>query len=155
MDNDWNDYYPFARQDKVKQMGEDLSDFSSLENYMKQVFSKALPASFFPNIVNSPTIDSRKNKKKEMKYQVFNLHDYVIVHIPIERELNLKNAKIYHTSSELTLEGIPNSGDKQVIHLPSLVQHKRTKAILKNNMLEIRIPKVQDSRLTHIDVQKK
>ncbi|MFA8439737.1 hypothetical protein [Pueribacillus sp. YX66] len=147
MDNNWQDLHPFAKLNELKKLNETFGeDFSSFDHYMNKVFSEVMSSSFFPNIKQG------KQKEKKFEHHIFNLHDFVVVRMPIAENVKLTDAKIYHTSSQLTLEGIPKNGDKHTINLPSLVQHKKTKAKIKNNMLEISMMKVQDNRLTHIDL---
>lgn len=156
MDNNWKDFHPFAKLDELKKLNENFGDdFSSFENYMNKVFSETMPSSFFPDIFKQPNRVQSKQKEKKLEHHVFELHDFVIVHVPIAPNVKLTDVKVYHTSSQLTIEGIPKIGNKHVINLPSLVQHKKTKAKIKNNTLEVSMLKVQDNRLTHIDVQPK
>lgn len=142
-----NHFDPFSKWKDLKKLKEDFPDFSSFETYMQNLFSETMPAAFFPDIF--------KRKEKLEDYQVFHLHDYVIVRIPIKENVKLKEMKVYHTSSELILEGFPKQGETQTIQLPALVQHKKSKAIYKQQTLEISMPKVQDYRITHLDIRTK
>lgn len=152
MDNKWWSFPPFSQWKQWKKINE---DFTSFEHNMNKIFSENLPSSLFPPIFKESKREQNVQKEKKWEYEIFNLHDYVVVQIPVSKQVNLSDINIYHTSSELTIEGIPSFGQSQIISLPSLVQHKKTKAKLKDQLLEISMEKVNDYRLTHIDVRSK
>lgn len=150
--NNWKDFNPFNKDTP------NMNDFS-IENYIKQVLSQSMPSSLLPNLFNESEKNDgndhkENNYKQRRNYQVFELHYFVIVRIEIEPHIDVNDLKIYHTSNQLILEGLPDKNGKKVIPLPAVVHHKGTKAIFKDHILEISIPKGKDNRLTQIDVQK-
>ncbi len=150
MNSRWRNFPPGLKE-IIDGLDEDASSF---ESFMNKVFSETMPSSFFPAVFKQNEQEQHHKKKQEkLDYQVFDLHDFVIVQIPIKGNAQEREARFFHTSSQLTVEGIPNKGDRHVIRLPALVQHKKTKAKIKDNLLEISMRKVQDYCFTHIDVR--
>lgn len=151
--NNWKDFNPFGGANDPKSMN------PSIEKYVKNILSQSMPSSFLPDLFNEteekdePDFEEEVHQPKE-NYQVFEMHDYVVVRVNIDVSVHVRDLKIYHTSNQLTIEGNPNQHDKQVISLPSLVQHKGTKAIFRNHILEIKMTKERDYRLTQIDIQR-
>ena len=73
--------------------------------------------------------------------QVFETHAFIYIRIPIEEEDWLKKMKIFHTSNQSMIHGVPNNDDQHVISLPTLVRKKGTTVQYKDNVLEIRLQK--------------
>lgn len=153
----WKNFYPFDNMDEFKKITQNMEGFSSIDEYIKHIFSQTMPPSMFPDLFEEKEKKNPNKQKKEeiekkkLEYQIFDLHDFVIVRIPIDRKINVSELKIYHTSSLLTVKGIPNKKDKHEIPLPALVKHKKTRTKFKNRILEITMPKVQDNRYTEIN----
>ena len=57
---------------------------------------------------------------------VFETHSFIYIRIPIDDEDWLKNMKIFHTSNQSMIHGVPNDDDKHIISLPALVRKKGT-----------------------------
>lgn len=101
---------------------------------------------------NPPYPYTATAKESDLKYSVYETHDYIFVRIQIEQEEWLQQIKLYHTSHLLIIENIPKTGDKHSIPLPALVKKKGTSATYKEQTLEVKIPKNIDMQFSEIDI---
>lgn len=83
---------------------------------------------------------------------VFETHDFVYVRIPLKEEAWRKNLRLFHTSNQMIIEHIPEYEDKHIITLPALVKKKGTTALIKEDILEVKIPKNVDMQFSEVDV---
>ncbi|WP_142383742.1 Hsp20/alpha crystallin family protein [Peribacillus deserti] len=151
----WNLLFPFN-----KNAGDMLSKMNpnDMESYIEKFFSQFIPdtqkmLSQQTNpafgFMSKPQGTSGNNKSTTA---VFETHDHVFIRIPIKDAEQLKGLKIFHTSHQVYLEGLPGQEEREVITLPSLVKKKGAHAVCKDGVLEIRIQKSQDLQLSEIDV---
>lgn len=97
---------------------------------------------------------SQSQSTSSLPSSVFETHDFVYVRIQIKNEEWLKAMRIYYTSNQMIIEHIPEYDDKHTIILPALVKKKGTTAQVKDNILEIKIPKSVDMQYSEIDITK-
>lgn len=135
-----------------------------INKYVQDLISKSLNGSLQGNYLNEAMgvfeqdQDNREevepeSKKQNLDYVTFETHDHVYVKIHIMDESQLSNIKIFHTSNQSIIEGIPAPTDQHVITLPSIVKVKGAKAEYRDSYLQIQIPKKVDMQYTQIDVQ--
>ena len=141
-----------------------------IHKYVQDLISKSLNGSLQKNYINEAMgifeqdqhqdqdQDDRVEvepelKKQNLDYDTFETHDHVYVKIHIRDESQLSNVKIFHTSNQSIIEGIPTPNDQHVITLPSIVKVKGAKAEYRDHYLQIQIPKKVDMQYTEIDVQ--
>ncbi|WP_199880649.1 Hsp20/alpha crystallin family protein [Bacillus massiliglaciei] len=120
---------------------------------MEQLFSQVMPDSV-QSMMNQGNQETRQqqNPQTSLQAEVLETLSYVFIRIPMEDESLLKQAKIYHTSNQTIIEGIPESGDQHTITLPSLVRKKGAYAQYKSGILEIRLLKNADQSFSEVDV---
>jgi len=80
------------------------------------------------------------------KHKVFQTHNHVIVRVHIPQEVHYKNVKAYASGHMLKIEQDP-SRKKMYIKLPAAVDSGRARAIYKERVLEIRIPKLDEAEM--------
>ena len=90
--------------------------------------------------------------KYPLNAQVFETHAFIYIRIPIEEEDWLKKMKIFHTSNQSMIHGVPNNDDQHIISLPTLVRKKGTTVQYKDNVLEIRLQKQTEIPYSEIDI---
>lgn len=98
------------------------------------------------------TQQKQQSDSSTLSSSVFETHDFVYVRIPIKDEEWRKNLRLFHTSNQMIIEHIPEYEDKHIITLPVLVKKKGTTAHIKDDILEVKIPKNVDMQFSEIDV---
>ncbi|MFF2459446.1 Hsp20/alpha crystallin family protein [Peribacillus simplex] len=132
---------------------------SDVQSFIEKVFSQVIPDNM-QGMMNqndgSSQVNggSQVNARSELPLhaEVFETHLYVFVRIPIEDESWLKKMKLYHTSNQSIIEGVPEESDRHVITLPALVKKKGASAQYKESTLEIRLQKSFNTQYSEIDV---
>jgi HSP20 family molecular chaperone IbpA len=116
-------------------------DFSWLEDYIQGILSQALPQS-----------SEEIAKKSVLQSEVFETHDYMIAKIKIPNQINPRKIKILFAINQIRLEGLPENR-KPILQLPAHGRFQGSKAVFKDDILEIRIPKETNENFKQINVQ--
>jgi len=136
---------------------------AEIEKYVQEMMGKMfsqqmqgsnVPPDFlkdFGNTVNSSQESHQSNAG--ISTSVFETHHDVFVMIPIKDPNWLKEIKLFYTSNQLIIEHIPQYENKQIVTLPSIVKKKGASAHLKDQILEIKIPKNIDMQYSEIDIK--
>lgn len=85
---------------------------------------------------------------------VFETHDYIYIRIPIQNERQINQIKIYYSLNKCMVDGLSDKNSPYTIILPATVRKKGAKAIYKDGILEIKIPKNNEWQYSQIDVDK-
>ncbi|MGE7603737.1 Hsp20/alpha crystallin family protein [Peribacillus sp. NPDC097675] len=127
---------------------------SDVQSFIEKVFTQVLPENMqgMTNQKDGSFHKENKNSDLPLQAEVFETHSYVFIRIPVKDEVWLKQMKLYHTSNQSIVEGIPEAPDRHVITLPALVKKKGAAAQYKDGTLEIRLPKSFNSQYSEIDV---
>ncbi|KEF37284.1 hypothetical protein M670_03531 [Schinkia azotoformans MEV2011] len=140
---------------------------NEVEDFIKKILSSHVPFQSSPQTdvksreqkpstltnkepTKNPTSAQHKNEPIEIK--VFESHEDVFVHFPLNNKNDIKTGKIFYNSNQLILKDIPNIGDKHKVLLPAIVQQRGAKINYKNGILQIKIPKADDLQFTEIDL---
>ncbi|WP_027409034.1 Hsp20/alpha crystallin family protein [Anoxybacteroides tepidamans] len=115
--------------------------------HMYEQNTEMLKRLFTPSRSSSP---HRSHPKLDI--DVFETHDDIYVKIPLSSSSMLDTMKIFYTSNQLIIEGIPSPDDRHTITLPSLVKKRGASTSYKEGVLQIKIPKRVDFQFTEIDV---
>jgi HSP20 family molecular chaperone IbpA len=84
----------------------------------------------------------------------FETHKSVIFRINVPKETNANLIRVWVSSHHLQLEGIPDTKHKHTFPLPAPVVAKASRAVFKDGVLEIRMPKsVSDKKYREIYVE--
>jgi len=139
---------------------------NDVQSFINQLFSQVIPENM-QQMMNQkqadgfPSFQGMEQAAKEQQQQkpsnslqatVFETHTDVYVRIPIKDPSSVKQMKIYHTSNQSIVEGIPEPGDRHVITLPATVKKKGASAHYKDETLEIKLQKNNDLQYSEIDV---
>jgi HSP20 family molecular chaperone IbpA len=111
------------------------------ENFMKN---------FHPFQNASQTEHTREQTKPD--YSLFETHDHIYIRLQIPSEELLKQLRLTHTSSVLTLQNFPEIGDEHKIPLPALVKKKGTSAHFKDDILQIKLSKSVDLQFSEVEI---
>lgn len=149
----WNSLFSSQKNSNQKDFLNNMQQ-SDVQSFIEKVFSQVIPENMqgMTNQTDSSFQKENKNSKHPLHADVFETHSYVFIRIPIQDNAWLKKMKLYHSSSQSIIEGIPESSDRHVITLPALVKKKGAAAQFKDATLEIRLPKSFNSQYSEIDV---
>ncbi len=131
-----------------------------IDNYVQDIMEKLMPANMqgmmnpqdLMRSFQTPLGQQQQQAASPLNSNAYETHDFVFVRIPLKNEEWVKQIRIYHTSNQLIVEGIPDHEDKHTITLPAIVKKKGAVATYKDGILEIRIPKNVDMQFSQIDV---
>lgn len=156
----WN-HLPFNEEMKKKFNNMNPNDIDKyVQNMITKMFPKDMEGMLNPQEwlkgVQGFTNDSPPSHNGNgLNAAVFETHDFVFIRIPIKEENWLKDMKIFHTSHEAIIEHIPSSEDKHTVKLPAAVRKKGAIANYKDDVLEIRIPRSNQTQISEIDIQER
>ncbi|CEE01790.1 hypothetical protein BT1A1_1968 [Caldibacillus thermoamylovorans] len=128
-----------------------------LDQWMKQAFPD-----FIQSMMNDGTTFHHKNTDEEnenretstVKETLFETHDDIFIRIPIQDEKQIDRLKIYYSLNKCVIDGLNEDSSPHTIILPATVKKKGAKAIYRDQILEIRIPKSIEWQMSEIDVDK-
>ncbi|MDQ0217926.1 Hsp20/alpha crystallin family protein [Peribacillus cavernae] len=155
----WNMLFPFQKNDSnnIKNMQPD-----EIQSFIDQLFSQVIPGNMqqmmeqhqsgAPFQSAQQNVQGNKANQYPLNAEIFETHSEVYVRIPIQSPEMVKQAKIYHTSNQSIIEGIPAPEDKHVFTLPAIVKKKGASARYKEKTLEIKLLKNFDFQYSQIDV---
>jgi HSP20 family molecular chaperone IbpA len=113
-------------------------ELSWLEEYLQGILGNALP-DYVP----------AKSKAKQFHYEIFETLDYVIVRVILPSE-HKKNLRLLMDTNALLLSG---EGEKtQKITLPCNGRYSGSTAVVKDNVLEIKIIKSNENSFKQLDI---
>ncbi|MBS4199406.1 Hsp20/alpha crystallin family protein [Bacillus sp. FJAT-49732] len=150
--------FPF--NEDIKKLTEQLNP-SDVHSYVNDMMKKLMKNTPMDNMVspqmnnNNNDNDHQQTSQNEITARVFETFDDVFVRLRLPENVSLSQLRIFHTSNQAIIENLQGDGAKQVITLPSLVKKKGATAQVKNQILEIKIPKSDDLQYTEITVSEK
>ncbi|MGE7187277.1 Hsp20/alpha crystallin family protein [Peribacillus sp. NPDC006672] len=130
-----------------------------INKYINEAFSKSMNGSLQNDFVREAMgifeqpLTEQENSSQKLDVAKFETHDHVYLKIHVKDPTVLSNVKVFFTSNQSIIEGIPKENDRHVITLPSIVKSKEAKAEYRDHYLQIQIPKKVDTQFTEIDVQ--
>lgn len=140
------DPFKFMNEDEFQQM---------LDQWMKQAFPHFIQSMINEKAVNNPNISDEKNQDfYGLNEQVFETHDDVFIRVPVKDETQLKQMKIYYSLNKCVIDGLEDKNSPYTIILPATVKKKGAKAIYRDQVLEIKMPKSIEWQMSEIDVDK-
>lgn len=140
---------------------------NEVDDFVKKVLSNHVPFQPSPQMDmksrgqnpstltnKEPTINpnNTKHKNEPIEIKVFESHEEIFVHFPVNNKNDIQAGKIFYNSNQLIIKDIPNIGDKHKVLLPAIVQQRGAKINFKNGILQIKIPKADDHQFTEIDL---
>lgn len=155
----WNILFPFIQKNNGDALKKAVPN--DVQSFINQLLSQVIPANMqqmmernqgatFQN--DQDNFQSPMKKNHPLNAEVFETHSEVYVRILLRDPALIKNVKIYHTSNQSIIEGIPLPEDKHIITLPAIVKKKGSSAKYKDEMLEIKFVKNLDFQYSQIDV---
>lgn len=131
----------FGKQFAASHQDARNQDLSWIEEYVQDILSQVLSDG---GIHNSDMSSIRRPN-------VMNTHQYIIVRIPVPKRANTRKLKVLFNANQICLSGLGE--EDQVIPLPSPGRYDGSKALFKDNILEIRIPKEINETYQEVNIQ--
>ncbi|MBM7714628.1 Hsp20/alpha crystallin family protein [Siminovitchia sp. FSL H7-0308] len=133
---------------------------SYLNNDIQKFVQEMVEQSISSSIKNAKMMGSVHEVEEERPEQAngtlqastFESNDHVYVRVFVKDESVLPNVKIYHSSNELVIEGMPSSDDRHIISLPSPVRMKESVSEYRDHHLQIKMKKRIDPQFTEVAV---
>lgn len=101
-----------------------------VEDYVKTLLSNHIP-----NSDQTPT-----SPLSPVSYNIFETHHFVLVKILVPSHIEPKTLSLHVSPIELLVHGLPRN-EETAIRLPALVRQNGSKAVYKDRVLEVRLPK--------------
>lgn len=109
--------------------------FGWIEDYVKEALVNALP-------------NAAQASASSVRAETFETHHYVVVKCKVPEGMNLEELHIQASADQVKLEGLPK-GTTQYIRLPSSVDPRQCRALLKNSVLQIKLKKRRQGQRFH------
>lgn len=137
--------FPFMTDKWRKQMGSGNTDW--VEGYVQDVLKRTFKQrSGAPWSEDKEQADVSSRGELDYEFEVFETHSSVIVRVMIPEEVQVRNVRVYAGSMQVKLEQDPTRR-KMFISLPTEVLASSVKASVKNRVLEIRCPKLEEAEM--------
>ena len=149
-------------------------EFPDLEKYIKQVLNQTMNkanSSFTPvdksnlkdfiqNVFNQSLDFNNKNyhsmqtspKPDFPEPNFFEIHGFTIVRLEIPGGINQRNIKVFLKGNQVIINWTPEQRE-QIFQLTTNVSPKNAKAIVKDNVLELRLPLDPEIETNEISIQ--
>jgi hypothetical protein len=127
--------------DSVKEMMT-KGNLSWVDDYVQGIVSRTLPK-MSPQ--TEKTID-------QLKANVFETHNFVIARIKVSKQADPRKLRFYVANNQLRVDGLAHDNN-QFIQLPANVRFRESRAVFKNGIFEIRMPKEAQKRFKEINVR--
>lgn len=128
-------------------------DMSWVKDYVSDVMKQAFPGQFSEGEFRGGGggSESKSRRSKNLSSDVFETHHFIITRIDVPEDIVPENIKVMFNTNELKIEGVDSR--PQVIRLPANGLYKGSKALYKDHVLEIRIPKRSKEQYQEIPIQ--
>ncbi|MDP5272503.1 Hsp20/alpha crystallin family protein [Chengkuizengella axinellae] len=113
-------------------------DLSWIDKYVSETLDKAFSRTGTINTREAPS------STEQLKTDLLDIHHYLIAKIHIPKHIDHKKIKLSINATKLKIRGLPE-GDSQMVDLPTQIDTHDTKAIYKDHILEVRMPKLPDN----------
>ena len=150
---------PFPFKDGIQKWLNQNSYGGDINKYVQEMITQSMDHSTDNNhITDAMGIFNQEDRKQEhanssLNVSTFETHDHVYVRVHIKDESHLSTIKIYHTSNQLIIEGLPFLEQKHVVTLPAIVKMKGAISEYRDEFLQIKMAKKIDLQFTEIDVR--
>ena len=134
----------FIEQHFKKPTSNSSIDLNWMGKYMNDVIGN-----ISKNINQQMTQNNQGDKISN--YEIFETHDYTIVKLMIPNNIHPKNIRVFLSFNKLKVQGLYD--DLAVIQLPVNGQYKGSKAIYKDEVLEIRVLKDRFENYRELNIQ--
>lgn len=129
-------------------------DEMTLQKFMDQ-FTKQMIPSYLQSMLteaNQKQSTGERETKETLNENIFETHDYIYIRIPIPDAKSLKKVKIRYSHNKCSISGLLDDNKVYEMILPKPVQKKGAKAVYREQILEIQLPKSIDWYMSEIEI---
>lgn len=139
------------------------ANYSGLQEYIEGIIRQSInqsfgnslgmpasPLQYKPKGASDTGHESRISEDNE-KAEIFEAHDYILVKIQVPQNVYERNLSVRTSSSKVFIKWSPKSHE-QVIQLPADVKKEGVKAVIKNHIMELSIPKEENTNSRQVDI---
>jgi len=124
-----------------------------VDNYVQDIIKKSFSQQYDNNLYNREESPKKKYQtKRSIQHEIFEMHDYIIVRIPLPSEANPDRISLSLSNNRLIVKGHPLK-EEVTINLPSVPNEKKIGAKCKNHVIEVRLKKRQNEPVVPIPVR--
>lgn len=146
---DWEQFSEgFANEGVWKQalQNGNIGKLPWVENYVQQLISKVMPS-------ESMDTSFASSKLSSSTYNIFETHNLLIVRIKISQKMNPQSIRVFVGNTKLKVKGLTRDEEEQILNLPKSVKMNGSSAVLKDNVMEIRMAKQTVEQFKEIPVR--
>lgn len=150
---------PFPFKGGLQKWLSENSYGGDINKYVQEMITQSMAHSTeHHHVTDAMEIFDQEKRKPEhtdssLNISTFETHDHVYVRVHIKDESQLATIKVFHTSNQLIIEGLPFLEEKHVVTLPSIVKMKGAISEYRDDYLQIKMVKKIDLQFTEIDVR--
>ena len=150
---------PFPFKGGLQKWLSENSYGGDINKYVQEMITQSMAHSTENHhVTDAMEIFDQEKRKHEhtdssLNISTFETHDHVYVRVHIKDESQLATIKVFHTSNQLIIEGLPSLEEKHVVTLPSIVKMKGAISEYRDDYLQIKMVKKIDLQFTEIDVR--
>ncbi|WP_062356663.1 Hsp20/alpha crystallin family protein [Bacillus kwashiorkori] len=148
--NGFNPFKNLSEQDFHKMMNGWMEQM--FPDYLKSLIEKETELFKTEKQPTKKDKQSEKQSYRNLQEIVFETHDYVYIRIPFEKKEEVRNIKIFYNLNKCMIDHLDSFDGPYTITLPTIVKKKGAKAIYRDKILEITIPKNVDRQFNEIDI---
>lgn len=126
-------------------------DMTWVKDYVQDVMKQAFPGQFGEGEFRGNSGSGSRRGKSNLSTDVFETHHFIITRINVPEDILAENIRVMFHTNELKIEGVDS--EPQIVRLPANGLYKGSKAMFKDNVLEIRIPKRSREQFQEIPIQ--
>lgn len=120
-------------------------NLSWVEEYVKDLVSEAVPRS----IVRTT---DKSAKHSSVSCNVFETHTMLIAKIKVPRDINPQVVRVFLAPNRLQIKGLPNK-EEVTVPLAANVRHNGSRAVCKDHVIEVRMPKERETDYKEVPVK--
>jgi HSP20 family molecular chaperone IbpA len=119
-----------------------------VENYVQKMIADIMPAG------GTETPPAKSSKLSSSTYNIFETHNLLIARIKVSEKINPERIRVQVSTNKLKLLGLLDGDDEEkVLNLPKNVRMNACSAVVKDNVMEIRMAKQTGEQFREIAVK--
>lgn len=118
-----------------------------VENYVQKLISEVIP-------YGEMTPPYKSSKLSSSTYNIFETHNLLIARIVVSKKIDPEKIRVFVGINKLKLRGLSGGEDEEkIVNLPKNVRMNGCSAMVKDNVMEIRMAKQNEEPFKEISVR--
>ncbi|WP_096439352.1 hypothetical protein [Alteribacter populi] len=128
-----------------------LGNSEWVNDYVQNIIKESMPNQMAPHQADQDSSNPVEDSKT-IKYDLFEMHDYIIVRIYLTEDVNEESISISLGHSRIIMKGHPQQ-DPFIVSLPEHPSDKRFGATCKDGVIEMRLRKRKNEPVKPITIR--